>query len=229
LDRAAPGRGEFSHVGDLDEGVERVIIFGTKGVTKRLDAGTFTCPECGSPQNYEHKKVERYGHIYWIPLLPMGEAADYVECQGCKGTFRSQVLSPEYQQPDVLIRAEYENAIRRVMVLMMLADGSIADEEVQTIKKIHEALTENQLTAGDIRDEVAVARREEESIVAYLQRIEPYVNNQGKELILKAAIHVAMADGDFDEEEVKLLLTITACLGLTAAHLKGVMAEMTGQ
>jgi len=64
-----------------------IIIFGTKGVTKNLDSGTFHCPNCAAPSPYILKSVRKHGHLFFIPLIAVGDAATYVECQTCKSTF----------------------------------------------------------------------------------------------------------------------------------------------
>lgn len=62
------------------------IIFGTTSRASTIDSGRFFCPQCQSKQPYELKEVTRYGHLYFIPLLPLYKASEYVECEKCRGT-----------------------------------------------------------------------------------------------------------------------------------------------
>ena len=49
-----------------------MIIFGTKAVTKTVETGLFNCPVCECDQPFERKTVARRGHLYFIPILPLG-------------------------------------------------------------------------------------------------------------------------------------------------------------
>ena len=50
--------------------------------------------------HYKHIKVTKFFTLYFIPLIPLGSAGEYVECQTCKGTFvpRSWITSPILQR-----------------------------------------------------------------------------------------------------------------------------------
>lgn len=69
-----------------------LIIFGTKGVTSTVSTGAFDCPGCSASTHYEHKKLRRFFTLYWIPLIPLGTIAEYVECLSCHGQFKLGVL-----------------------------------------------------------------------------------------------------------------------------------------
>ena len=69
-----------------------MIIFGTTSTRKLLGSGQFRCPQCDAQTRYEKRRAKRWGHLYWIPILPMDEFPPYVECMKCKGTFIDRVL-----------------------------------------------------------------------------------------------------------------------------------------
>jgi len=70
-----------------------MIIFGTKGITSIQKQGTFHCPACGAGANYTQKEVRRYFTLFFIPLIPLHKAGEYVECQRCGGSFKPEVLT----------------------------------------------------------------------------------------------------------------------------------------
>jgi hypothetical protein len=72
-----------------------IIIWGSRGLTSHLDAGTFYCPRCQGQAEYQLKQVRPFFTIYFIPLFPIGSAERYVECASCGGTFKEEVLAME--------------------------------------------------------------------------------------------------------------------------------------
>lgn len=77
-----------------------MIIFGTKARTKTIDSGTFFCPRCQTTRHYELKKAKNYFALYFIPIIPMNDLGEFVECQTCRTTFDAQVLTmPQAEKP----------------------------------------------------------------------------------------------------------------------------------
>ena len=68
------------------------IMWGSRGVTTTPDRGVFICPQCSEMRQYKYKRVRRFGTLYMVPLLPMGDAFEYVECSVCKVQFKSEAL-----------------------------------------------------------------------------------------------------------------------------------------
>ncbi len=69
-----------------------LIIWGSRGVVKTAGQGHFHCPRCQQTTPYQHKKVQRYFTLYFIPLFPIATSAEYVECAHCIGRFQLSVL-----------------------------------------------------------------------------------------------------------------------------------------
>lgn len=70
-----------------------MIIFGTSNKTKTTGSGQFFCPRCQTTRAYERKQAKRYFSLYFIPLIPMGDIGEFVECQTCHLTYRPDILS----------------------------------------------------------------------------------------------------------------------------------------
>ncbi len=70
-----------------------MIIFGTKVRHSVKGEGEFYCPRCKAQRKYLHKCATRYFALYFVPLIPMGTLAEYVECQSCGTTFDLSVLN----------------------------------------------------------------------------------------------------------------------------------------
>jgi uncharacterized paraquat-inducible protein A len=70
-----------------------MIIFGMRVRHKVKGEGEFYCPRCKSQRAYLHKRATRYFTLYFVPLIPLGTLAEYVECQLCGTTFDLTVLN----------------------------------------------------------------------------------------------------------------------------------------
>lgn len=202
-----------------------MIIFGTRGVTYNYANGDFFCPGCSNERAFRHKRVRRFFTLYFIPCIPLDMLGEYVECAGCGNTYDKAVLQFDPRAENAAFEAEFQVAMRRVMVLMMLADGVIDDEELETIVAIYGKIAGAAITEDQIRDEAAELQGRDVS--DYVSSVRGNLNDRGKELVVQAAYAVAAADGDFADEERLLLLQIGEALEMTDAHLRGVMAAAT--
>ncbi len=201
------------------------IIFGTKGVTSTAGKGEFHCPQCG-PKPYLHKKVKKWFTLYFIPCIPMETLGEYIECQNCKGTYKMEVLNYDPRAEQMQLNAHYEDVVRRVMIEMMLADDVLEESEITSMQEIYAQIAGRQLSRDEILAEAEQARRSGGDVLRYLEQMNRMLNNNGRESILKAAAHVAMADGKFEPSERQFLNKAAEALGITQAHLNGILAEV---
>jgi tellurite resistance protein len=191
-----------------------IIIYGTRGMTSTGGMGKFHCPGCGESA-YRHQKVRRWFTLFFIPLIPLDLAGEYIECGKCYGTYELEVLSYDPAAEQAKFEAAFHVAIRQTMVKMCLADGVVDPEEVVAIREIYSKIAGIELSEDDVREEIAEAMTDTRTVQQYLQAGIGMFNLHAKELILKAAFFVAAADGQFQEEEQKLLHNIGAALQMT--------------
>ena len=203
-----------------------MIIFGTKGVTTTPDRGTFVCPTCGPGNSYAHKRVRRFFTLYFIPVIPLDHLGEYIECARCQGTYHLDVLNFDPETQALEFETVFRIAARRIMVAMMAADGVIDDDEIKTIQEIYREITQMDITADQLHDEVEAVRAINMDVRRILVEMKGMLNDKGKEIIFKAAFSVAMADGEFQVEEQEMMAVISEELELTPAHVNGLMAEV---
>lgn len=204
-----------------------LIIFGTRGVTYGSEGGQFFCPDCEGKESYLHKKVRRFFTLYFIPVIPLDMLGEYIECQRCTSTYKTTILDYDPQQVADAEEAEFHKAMRRVLVLMMLADGVIEESEIEAIQTILGKLEDRELTRAEVEAEIASAQRESSDIKAYCKGMAGYLNDSGREMVVKAAILVAGADGKVEDSERDALAGIAAALNMSRAHFTGILDDMT--
>jgi len=88
-----------------------MIIFGTSVKRKTISSGQFYCPRCQATRAYDLKKAKRYISFYFIPVIPIGELGDFVECQTCGAAFEAGVLNMKAPQKQVTL-AEMLNSTK---------------------------------------------------------------------------------------------------------------------
>lgn len=64
-----------------------LIIFGARIREKELGSGKFYCPNCGRERRYKRKRASKYFALYFIPLIPVENLGEFVECQTCHQKF----------------------------------------------------------------------------------------------------------------------------------------------
>lgn len=69
-----------------------VVIWGSRNRFKKVGSGEFYCPKCQTKRYYERKVAKTYFTLYFIPLFPIRDLGEFVECQTCRVTFKTDVL-----------------------------------------------------------------------------------------------------------------------------------------
>ena len=201
-----------------------MILFGkNKGVTSQISKGDFHCPTCDSSQNYNLKRVRRFVTLYQVPVIPLEQLGDYVECLSCRDTYKPKVLESTVDLSPKQFQAEYHAAIKEVMIRMLLSDGRNKSSEIEMLKNIYLKVTRKNIDSEELAQDIARVKNSTESMSKSLIRLQGNLNDEGKELVIQAAFYVAMADGDFQEEEQEFLAGIAMDLGMTPAHFQGVI------
>lgn len=203
-----------------------LIIFGTRGVTSALASGLFNCPSCDTKRPYVHQRVRRFFTLYFIPLIPLDVVGEYIECQHCKGTYQPLILDLDPVKSERSMQAEFHTAVKRVMILMMLADGRIDEEEVETIRSIYGKLAKGDLSREDVDREVLASKADGRDLRAYLAGMVGSLNDDGKEIVVKAAYFVAAADGHVSDEESNLLAELAGALEMSPSHFKSIVDKL---
>jgi hypothetical protein len=85
-----------------------MIIFGTYTIRHVLGEGTFCCPNCRRNAAYRMRRPKLWGHLYFVPLIPVKTYDEYVECRACATAYQPAVLQlfPESSLPEYLPAAQ---------------------------------------------------------------------------------------------------------------------------
>lgn len=187
------------------------------------------CPECRAERSYLRVVVRRRFRVPAVPGIPLGRYGEFVECQSCRSTFRPEVLAygPDARSADSA--AEYQRAMKRVLALMVVSDGKVHGREVETVQAVYEAVTGRRLGRAEVSSELDAVAEEPVSVARYLARAMGYLNEYGKEQILRACVLVSHADGRVHEREAEMMRHLGGVMRMDPAAVERVVRELGGR
>ena len=200
-----------------------IFFFGTRSTRRRLQAVVFACSRCGIDREGTLIRIRRWFHIFFIPLIPIGQPREVVRCDTCTALYDPSVL----QQPTT---ESLTGSLRRSQQLLALvAVAASSDGRVARSDAARRFLAEAGWAPGDIEPQVdwATTGNAEPGpmladLDAALAEISPSVTPQGAEQLVVSFGSVLIADGSFDERDRRLVARAGQSLGLTAAHVQGI-------
>jgi hypothetical protein len=69
-----------------------IIYWGTISRRKEVGTGRFYCPNCRRMRPYKRHRLTRCFSVYFIPLFPIADAGEIVECMKCRQEWKPRVL-----------------------------------------------------------------------------------------------------------------------------------------
>ena len=205
---------------------EMFFIAGTKGETSTVATGEFYCPECNAQTSYNHDQVHEKITVFFIPIANLNLLGEYIECQNCFNTYKMEILDYNPEEEEQEFEALYLIGLKKVMTMMMLADGKIEESEKAMMKDIYQHVADAELSNEEIDNEINSCKENPIDLEVYLAELFPQLNESGRETIVKLAYWVSISDGHFDKEEEKLLKKLAKHFQISNAHLKGIILEV---
>jgi tellurite resistance protein len=140
-----------------------------------------------------------------------------------------QYMGYQSKSPDEKDAAQADVALTSVvqaMVAMSVADGNLDDSEIEMITGLYQNLTGQSLPADDVRSIAASMEKADFSITDALENVRGMLDTESRELVLKAAYLVLIADGVVDENEEKLLNGIADSLQFSGERYGEIIDEI---
>ncbi|MCH9803987.1 TerB family tellurite resistance protein [bacterium] len=197
-----------------------MIIWGWRVRKKTIGTGVFFCPGEGGDRKYEHKQARRWFTIFFIPLIPLKELGDFVECTSCENTYYPDVLKGK-------TASEIEDistiAIRHVAVSMALADGTVDPRERDAAVTVVQRFASHPYGLDDLDSDLSSLQVS--ALSDNLEELSAVLNEHGKENVLTAAVFLAGADGHVDRSEIEVARQIGKALTMSSAHIEGTIQQ----
>ena len=197
-----------------------MIIWGWRVRKKTIGTGVFFCPGEGGDRKYEHKQARRWFTIFFIPLIPLKELGDFIECTSCENTYYPDVLKGK-------TASEIEDistiAIRHVAVSMALADGTVDPRERDAAVTVVQRFASHPYDLDDLDSDLSSLQVS--ALSDNLEELSAVLNEHGKENVLTAAVFLAGADGHVDRSEMEVARQIGKALTMSSAHIEGTIQQ----
>lgn len=197
-----------------------LFIWGMRVRRKTLSDGTFYCLQEGGDRAYVLQQMRRWFTVFFIPLIPLKVLGEVVECRSCGSAWDPRVIATP---TNASVQGDLMTAVRHAVVALIRADGRIDDGQVQAGLATVRRYGDPAYAAEHLRHDVESMPSGGLSDV--LVHVGGNLAEHGKENLLQALYDVASADGAVVEAEVEVLREAGSALGMSRAHVSGVLEE----
>ncbi|MGI9008723.1 MAG: zinc-ribbon domain-containing protein [Streptosporangiaceae bacterium] len=200
-----------------------LIIFGVRVYFRTVGQGTFHCQRCGGDRPYRLRSGRKWIHLFFIPLIPLGQAGEFVQCDRCGTRYPADVLTlPTMTQMQAALPAGM-----RAAALVMLRAGDPGSSAAR--RRVAEAVGgagrpgyDNAAIDADLGQDPAY--RDGQPVTARLDALAAQLAVPAREWFLAGIVRIGLADGPLSEAERQAARDIAAHLGMTPAQAVGVIA-----
>jgi len=193
-----------------------LLIFGVNVRLKALRTVHFGCPRCGADREGVLKRARRWFTIFFVPLIPLAEVGDVIECGTCHGRFDPRVLENPTAET---LATNLQNATRFGVAATVRSCGNRTAARAAAIAVAREVLP----TYDEAQLDVDLASTNDSQLEAWLRHVADALSPQGKEAYFTAMAKIAQADGPLDDNDRALLTTIGRALLMTQAQIVGLL------
>jgi hypothetical protein len=200
-----------------------ILIWGFRARAKAVSTGEFFCTRCGVDRSYVLQQIRRWFTFFFIPLFPVGKPlGEQVKCSTCGTCFRPEVLST----PTSATFSENLRGAVRFAAVSMLDAGDDSNEAARSAA-IDAARRAGAETYDDTWLTNDLGALDSSQIGEYVAPLAQGLNLQGKETFIEQVARIGLADGPLSPSETRVLESLGATLGLSAAHLRGIVISTT--
>lgn len=203
------------------------IHIGTIDVPLTVDRGTFFCPVCREQTDYAQKKRKRFIAVYFIPLIPIQDVDEFVKCRKCREKFGVEI--PGIMRDAAAAQAVEADSVNdhllRMMVLTMIADGTVDDAELAAIRSCYEMRAGRYVSDDELREIAAWADIAFEGLGQYARRHAADWRIEDKQELVRFVFLVATASGQLPRPQEAELAKLPAALELDEEMFRNLIEE----
>jgi hypothetical protein len=203
-----------------------MLILGTTRLTFTKSKGTFHCPQCTKEQAYRHRSVRNFFTVYFIPLIPLNQEGEYVECAQCRGRFEPSVVNLTAEQFAAMQKEAVYELMRRGLVTMLVLDDVVSDEQLDVIRGFVRDYLNRDIDNDQILGEAARVQQAGVAPTDYIASISSELDQSERDLFVRHAFLLATANGDLDEPHQQLLVQLPQLIGMDEARYRDVIADL---
>jgi zinc-ribbon family len=194
-----------------------LIICSLRIVYRIIANGVFFCRKCGGDREYRRRAGRRYVTLFFIPVIPLNQASEHVQCMTCKTRYVTEALQvPTAAQMQAALPA----GVRALICAMLRAgDPACAAARRRAIGMAAAAGAQDYDDAALDADLAGPPAAGRPAITALGAQLKP----EAREWYLAGLIRIAMADGPLSGAQRAAAEAIAADLGMTQAQAIGLI------
>ena len=194
-----------------------MIIWGSKTRFSKTDEGVFYCPSEQGDRPYERKTAKQWFTLYFIPVFPMSDRGEVVECQTCKNQFNPGVLELTTTHA---LTTNLSAAMRHAVVAIVLADGNGADNEKEAAVAVMRRYDAG-YTVDNLNEDLQ--NLDPQGAYPYLLDCAGSLDQFGKETLIAQLGYIAEIDAPMGPTEAAVITATGQTLSMTPAHIDGLI------
>lgn len=197
-----------------------LVVFGFRIRFRTTATITFFCPRCGGDREGHLRVARRWFTCFFIPVLPLTQVGELVECTTCHTRYEPQVAD----QPTTALLSEILSNAVRVLAAMVVRTGDSSDARLRAA-----AIGLTRTVSSDYDDVTLasdVAAVETAAAEQYVAPLAEGLQTAGKERLLGGLVQVALAAGTITPDQRRLIDTVGRAMGLTPVHVTGIVSSV---
>jgi zinc ribbon protein len=210
-----------------------MIVWGRSISHKVVATGQFYCPGCRQQRTYALRQHQKWGTIYWIPIVPLEKSEPYVECTSCHRTYPEAALrhdaasAQQHFNAQRALEDDLTQMICEVMALMAGEKHSVSPRLCGLIANAIRRLLQIEMSYDDILAAIAAAPDEPEAVLRNVERQTVSLTDRGRDIVLRAA--VVAARKPLTESSGALAIEIGRQLGMKPEAIYATVAEFSAR
>jgi len=210
-----------------------MIVWGRSISNKVMATGQFYCPGCRQQRTYALRQHQKWGTIYWIPVVRLEKSEPYVECASCHSTYPEAALRHDpasaHQQLNAqrALEGDLSQMLCEVMTLMAGEKHSVSPHLCGLIANAIRRLIKIEMPQDDILAAIAAGPDEPEAVLRNVKHQAASLTDRGREIVLRAA--VVSAPKPLTESSGALAIEIGRQLGMQPEAVYATLAEFSAR
>ena len=157
----------------------------------------------------------RFFTLYFIPLIPMGRAGEFIECQSCAGTFAKEILTydPEVEHNKTV------DSIRRLAVAFLIDVQRCKAKELESLQDVVGDLVGEDIESETVAMDVRQAQEAGVDAVQFFRTEAASFSDEGKWMVLAAVRRILEQVSPLMPHETERLIDVGKAMGMRKKHI----------
>jgi len=182
-----------------------MILLGTMNLTRTRSTGDFYCPTCGSLREYRLRARRPFLTIYFIPVVPIGPAEEFVQCSSCKTNSPLAALEVDERTFRENQESNFRLTLFHAAVMVVIADDTISENEIQALIELGNQLLPDGMDRENLGAICSSTRQNRIPPTNYIATVSKPWSTAQKRAAVQAIFLAATADGKLEGPQLKLL------------------------